>query len=159
MTVALAGVPPVVEAERGNAGIVTRTIAFAIDAALIDAAAVAVGAVVALVFSVLPVSHELRTIVAAVGAAVFVIWGIVYFTVFWTTTGQTPGNRVMHIRLARSDGSQLKPRHALLRLAGMVISIPLFWGYVPILFTEHRRAVYDSMAGTEVLNVTEGSEP
>jgi uncharacterized RDD family membrane protein YckC len=145
--------PPAEAPARAQAGIVTRTIAFALDAALIDVAGAAVGAVVALVLSILPVSHELRTVVAAVGAVVFVAWGVAYFTVFWTTTGQTPGNRVMQIRVVRSDGSHLLPRHALTRLFGMVVSVPLFWGYIPILFSDRRRGVFDSMAGTEVVTV------
>jgi hypothetical protein len=32
------------------------------------------------------------------------------------------------------------------RLAGMVISLPLFWGYLPILVSARRRAVFDVMA-------------
>ncbi len=133
------------------AGLVTRTIAFALDALLIDAAALAVTGAVLLVFSVLSVSSKHHAAVAVVGAVVFVVWVISYFGVFWTTTGQTPGNRVMQIRVIRADGTRLKPRHALVRLAGMVLSLPLFWGYLPILTSARRRGAFDTLAGTVVI--------
>jgi uncharacterized RDD family membrane protein YckC len=133
------------------AGVVTRTIAFALDAALINLVAVTVGAVVALVFSVLPVSDPLPTVLAIAGGGLFVAWVIGYFVTFWTTTGETPGNRVMRIRVVRADGARLRPRHAVARLAGIVLSLPLLWGFVPILVTDDRRGLHDLMAGTVVL--------
>jgi uncharacterized RDD family membrane protein YckC len=133
-------------------GFITRTIAFAIDAALIDVAGLVVGAVVALVFSLLPVSQDVRTAAVAAGAVVFVIWAIAYFTTFWTATGETPGNRAMRIRVVRADGTPLRVRHAVLRLAGMVIGLPLLAGYWPILVTDHRRGLHDAMAGTVVVD-------
>jgi uncharacterized RDD family membrane protein YckC len=144
--------PPERQREPGHAGFVTRTIAFAIDAALIDIAAVAVGAVVALVFSILPVSHDVETAAIAVGGVAFVLWSMAYFMTFWTTTGETPGNRAMRIRVVRTDGTRLRPRHALARLAGMVIGLPLLIGYVPILISDTRRGLHDAMAGTVVVD-------
>ena len=133
-------------------GFVTRTIAFAIDAALIDLAGLAVGAAVALVFSIMPVSQDVRTAAFAAGAVLFAIWAVGYFATFWTATGETPGNRVMRIRVVRADGTPLRPRHALLRLAGMMIGLPLLVGYWPILVTDHRRGLHDAMAGTVVVD-------
>ena len=75
------------------AGFVTRTIAFALDAALIDVAAVAAAAVVALVFSVFPVSSGVHDAAVAAGGVLFVIWTIVYFTTFWTTTARSNTGR------------------------------------------------------------------
>jgi uncharacterized RDD family membrane protein YckC len=100
------------------------------------------------VFSISSRQHQ--ALWAVIGAAAFAIWVISYFAVFWTTTGQTIGNRVMYIRVTLSDGSRLRPRHALIRMAGMVISLPLFWGYLPILTSARRRGVFDVMAGTVV---------
>jgi uncharacterized RDD family membrane protein YckC len=132
------------------AGVVTRAIALAVDALLIDVAALAVAGAVLLVFSVFSVSGKQHPIAVVVEAALFVVWVVSYFGVFWTTTGQTPGSRVMQIRVVRADGTRLRPRHALVRLAGMVISLPLFWGYWPILTTRRRRGVFDVLAGTVV---------
>ena len=132
-------------------GLVTRAIAFAADALLINGVAVVVAAVVALVFSVFPVSSHVHDAFIAAGAVLFVIWTITYFTVFWTTTGQTPGNRAMQIRVLRADGSRLLPRHALVRLVFMVIGLILLLGYLPILVSDRRRGLHDAMAGTVVV--------
>jgi len=137
------------------AGGVTRTIAFAIDAALIDLAGLFVGAVVALVFFIVPVGEDTRTVAVVLGGAAFVVWAIAYFIWFWTTTGQTPGNRVMRIRVIRTDGAPLRLRGALVRLAGMVIGLPLLIGYVPVLITDRRRALHDAMAHTVVIDASE----
>ena len=132
------------------AGFVTRTIAFAIDAAVINTVALVVGVVVTLVFSVFPGSDDRDKIVVAIGAVAFALWTVGYFVAFWTTTGQTPGNRAMQIRVVRDDGSRLRPRHALARLLGVLLSLPLLAGFIPILVTERRRGLPDWMAGTVV---------
>lgn len=147
------GGPAAVEAPAtiAYAGFVTRTIGFALDALIIDIAAVAVAAIVALVFSVFPVSSDVHNAAIAAGGVLFVIWTLAYFTTFWSSTGQTPGSRVMGIRVLRADGSKLRPRHALVRLVGLVVSLPLLWGYLPILVGDRRRGVFDAMAGTVVV--------
>jgi uncharacterized RDD family membrane protein YckC len=137
--------------ENRYAGLVTRTIAFAADAAIINVVALAVGGIVALVLSIFPVSSRAHDAIVAAGAVLFVVWTIGYFIAFWTATGETPGNRTMHIRVVRADGSPLRPRHALARLAGLVLGLPLFLGYVPILLNDRRRGLQDVMAGTVVL--------
>jgi len=132
-------------------GFVTRVIAFAIDAALIDGVALLVGVVVALIFSILPDSHAAQAVVIAAGGAAFVLWWVGYFVTFWTTTGQTPGSRAMRIRVVRADDGDLHLRHAVVRLAGLLISLPLLWGFVPILLDDRRRGVFDRLAGTFVV--------
>src|SRR3954453_18182026 len=132
-------------------GLVTRIIAFAIDAAIINAVALLVGVVITLITSVLPDSKERDKILVAIGGVVFALWVIGYFVAFWTTTGQTPGNRLMEIRVVREDGSRLRPRHAIARLFGIVISCPLLIGSLPILVNERRRGVPDWPAGTVVI--------
>ncbi|HKP89239.1 MAG TPA: RDD family protein [Thermoleophilaceae bacterium] len=150
--------PQVVREDVDYAGLVTRTIAFAIDAAIVNLVALVVAAVVALVVSLFPISDGARDVMVVVGGAAFVVWTLAYFTVFWTTTGETPGNRLMRLRVQRVDGSALRPRHALLRLIGMLISFPLLWGYLPILVNERRRGVHDALAGT-VVTVTSAPQP
>ena len=135
------------------AGLVTRTIALAIDALLINVAALAVAAALLLVFSVFAVSSEQHPVAVVIEGVLYVVWVVCYFGAFWTTTGQTPGNRVMHIRVTRADGTCLRPRHALVRLAGMLISMPLLWGYLPILTSTRRRGAFDVAAGTVVTAV------
>jgi uncharacterized RDD family membrane protein YckC len=140
-------------------GLVTRAIAIVLDALLIDVVALAVTGAVLLIFSVFSITNRHHAVGVAIGGAAFVVWVIGYFVAFWSTTGQTPGNRVMHIRVVRTDGSRLRPRHALVRLAAMVISLPLFWGYLPILTNARRRGVPDSLAGTVVIDGPGPSTP
>ena len=93
-------------------GLVTRAIAFGIDALLIDlAAAAGVAAIVALALNLLQVPSKLDTPLAAVGAVALVLWGAAYFVTFWSTTGQTPGARIMRFRvLAPAPSAGGSPR-------------------------------------------------
>src|SRR4051812_44420011 len=136
----------------GYAGLVTRAIGAAIDALLIDVVALFVAAVVALVLSIFPVGHETKTLLAVIGGALFAIWVIGYFVTFWSTTGQTPGDRVMHVRVLREGGQTLGPWRAALRLGGAVLGLVLLLGYLPILLNDRRRGLHDWMAGTVVID-------
>src|SRR3954451_12446206 len=132
-------------------GIVTRTLGFVIDAAIVDAVALIVAGSTALVLSVLPGSGRLHGVEVVIAAVAFGVWCIAYWTTFWTTTGQTPGDRVMHIRVTAADGSRLHILRAFIRLAGIVAAaIPLFAGFVPIMLTERRRGLQDWLANTVV---------
>jgi uncharacterized RDD family membrane protein YckC len=133
-------------------GLVTRAIAFVVDAAIIDTVAALLAVSVAAVISLLPVSHKHNSVLIAVGGVLFVVWAALYFVVFWSTTGQTPGSRLMRIRVTRTSGAPLRPRHAIIRLAGVVVAIvPLCAGLLPILFTPRRRGLQDWLAGTVVV--------
>src|SRR3954453_15607421 len=132
-------------------GLVTRALAAAVDSAIINAVALGVAAVIALVLSIFPVGHDTKTLLAAVGGVIFAIWAIAYFVAFWTGAGQTVGDRLMRIRVVRTDGSSLRPARALLRLVGAVLGLFLFLGYVPILLTDRRRAFHDWLADTVVI--------
>jgi uncharacterized RDD family membrane protein YckC len=145
------GAGPHGEAAVTYAGLVTRAIAIVLDVLLLDVAALAVAGAVLLIFAVFAVSSKHHTVPLIIGGAAFVGWVIGYFVSFWTTTGQTPGSRVMHIRVIRSDGSRLRVRHAIVRLGAMVLSLPLFWGYWPILWSNRRRGVPDRLSGAVVV--------
>lgn len=139
-------------APQAYAGIVTRAVAFVIDALLVDTAMIVLTGCVALMLSVLVpdgVEPGVAGIVAGLGA-----WGLVgatYFVAFWTLTGQTAGMRVM--RLSVTDGSGNRPRLArsLVRLIGMwLAAIPLMAGYALILVDGRRQGLHDKLAGTFV---------
>jgi uncharacterized RDD family membrane protein YckC len=142
------------------AGLITRTIAFAIDAALINLAALAVAGVVGLVLSIFPVSQAMADVVKVAGAVLWGVWLVAYFVTFWSTSGATPGSYVMRVRVVRCDGGRLRPRHALARFAGLLLGLPLFAGYVPILLTDRRRGLHDVLGGTVVVEqAVEPSDP
>ena len=133
-------------------GLVTRSIAFALDAAVINLIAIAVGAVVSLAVSVLSVPDWLDTVLLAVGGALYLLWTVVYFATFWSTTGQTPGDRVMQIRVCLANGDRLTAGRSVVRLIALTLAaIPLFAGFLLILFDERRRGLHDMLAGTVVV--------
>lgn len=134
-------------------GIVTRAIAFAADAALIQLVAIAVAGTVALILSVVSPPDSLDGVMLAVGGAAYGLWLVGYFIVFWSATGQTPGNRLLQIRVCRADdGAVPSPGAALLRFVGLILAaLPLFAGFLPILLDDRRRGVHDMLAGTVVV--------
>jgi uncharacterized RDD family membrane protein YckC len=96
-----------------------------------------------------------------VGALLGSGWTIVagaYFVLFWSVAGQTPGMRLLRVRVGGSLGSSLSVGRALLRLVGLLLAIvPLFAGFIPVLFTAKRRGLQDFIAGTVVLYDTDDS--
>jgi uncharacterized RDD family membrane protein YckC len=139
---------------RAYEGLVTRTIAFAVDAGLINLAAILVGLAVGLAASVLGTGDDVDKLLLAIGGVAFAIWTAAYFVTFWSTTGQTPGNRLMQIRVVRANGDEpLRPMKALLRLFWLVLAaLPLFAGLLPILVDDRRRGLHDMLAGTVVVD-------
>ena len=141
-------------AELQYEGLVTRGIAFAIDAAVINLVAIVVAGGVALALSVLSVPQDsLDAVLLAAGGALFLGWSVGYFVTFWSTTGQTPGSRLMRISVrGADDGSVIRPRRAAIRFAGLFLAaLPLLAGFLPILFDDRRRGVHDMLAGTVVV--------
>lgn len=134
-------------------GLVTRGIAFAVDAAVINLVALIVSVSVGLALSVLDPSNDVETVALAVGAAAYALWSIGYFVTFWSTTGQTPGNRLLQIRVCRADdGGTLRPRKSLLRLGAMILcTLPLFAGFLTVLVDNRRRGLHDVVAGSVVV--------
>ncbi len=135
------------------AGFVTRAIAFAIDVALIDLGAASVAIVVGLGLSALDVPSAVVTVAIAIGGVAFLAWSVGYFATFWSTTGQTPGARVMGVRVAcAGTGGPVRLRSAVVRLAGMVLAaIPLCAGFLLILIDDRRRGLQDRLARTVVV--------
>jgi uncharacterized RDD family membrane protein YckC len=133
-------------------GLVTRTVALALDAALITLIALIVELGVALIVSVFHLPKDVKQVLVVVGAAAYVLWTVGYFVTFWSTTGETPGDRVMRIRVVSADGGRVKPGWAIVRLVGAVLSaLPLFAGYLLILFDRRRRGLLDILARTVVV--------
>ena len=135
-------------------GLVTRIVAFAADAAIINAVAIGVGLVVAVGLSLFHLPHDVEVVLAAIGGVAAIAWGIGYFTFFWSTTGQTPGDRMLSIEVRRDNGERLHMRRAFVRVLALPLSvIPLGAGLVLILFDRRRRALHDLLVGTVVVYV------
>jgi uncharacterized RDD family membrane protein YckC len=135
-------------------GLVTRGIAFVIDAAVINLVSLIVAVSVGLALSVLDPSSNAETVALAIGGCAYVLWSIGYFVTFWSTTGQTPGSRLLQIRVRQAEGGGvLRPRKALVRLAAMMLcALPLFAGFLTILIDNRRRGLHDMLAGSVVVS-------
>jgi uncharacterized RDD family membrane protein YckC len=146
-------VAEVTAAPLGYSGIVTRAIAFALDALVIQFVAIAVAGTFALILSVVSPPDRFDSVIVVVGSVAYALWLVGYFVVFWSTTGQTPGNRLLEIRVCRAaDGELVGLGTAMLRFAGLILAaIPLFAGFLPILVDDRRRGVHDMLAGTVVV--------
>jgi two-component system, NarL family, invasion response regulator UvrY len=143
------------EAPPTYAGLVTRVLAFALDALVIDVVALVTGAVAAVCLSLVHLSSTATAVIAAIGAVAWIVWAIGYFAVFWSVRGQTPGGRVMQI--AVQDVNDAQRPIALMRavercIAAWLGAIPLFAGYVPIVLGERKRAFHDHVAHTVVVH-------
>ena len=66
--------------------------------------------------------------------------------------GPDPWDATHAGRVRGPDGSPPSIGRSLVRLIGLLLSIvPLFAGFVPVLFTERRRGLADFLAGTVVV--------
>jgi uncharacterized RDD family membrane protein YckC len=133
------------------AGVATRAVALAIDAAIAHVIVFAGGAILALVGSLVS-DVRLDTLgkVLAAGAWVAVVTS--YFVLFWSTAGQTPGMRLMSLRVVTPDGEHPGVARSVVRVIGLWLAIvPLFLGFVPVLVDARRRGLQDFLAGTIVL--------
>jgi uncharacterized RDD family membrane protein YckC len=134
------------------AGIATRAAALAVDA-LAALSIFAIGsAVVALIASLVGGIRPQWLAGSLLGLA-WIIVGGGYFVLFWSAAGQTPGMRLMRLRVHRPGGGGLSVGRAMVRTVGLALAIiPLFAGFVPALFDDRRRALPDYLAGTVVLH-------
>jgi uncharacterized RDD family membrane protein YckC len=152
LTIIEAPAPPQPTAGVTYVGLLTRAIAFGLDAALINAVAIVAAAIAALATSIVTIPQSLRTVAVIAAGALYLLWTIGYFVTFWSTTGQTPGDRALRIRVRAIGDGGLSSQRALLRFVGLTLAaLPLFAGFLIILVDDRRRGLHDRLAGTVVI--------
>ena len=135
------------------AGLVTRALGLAIDVAIAQAIVFAGGAVLALVASLVGDFKLDTTLERVLAACAWTLTVAVYFVTFWSTVGQTPGMRIMDVRVTAADGEPPGVGRSIVRVIGLGLAIiPLFAGFLPVLVDDRRRALQDFLAGTVVLH-------
>ena len=138
-------------AEVPYAGAATRAVALAIDIAIAQVIVFAGGAILALVGSLVG-DVRLDTLGKLLAAGAWVAVVATYFVLFWSTAGQTPGMRLMGLRVMTPSGEHPGVGRSLVRLIGLGLAIlPLFLGFLPVLVDAQRRGLHDFLAGTVVL--------
>jgi uncharacterized RDD family membrane protein YckC len=143
--------------EPAYAGLVSRTVALAIDAALLTGGFAVVSAVFGLILSLFT-SVEVSSPGAVLSVAC--VWSLVvsgYFVLSWTVTGETPGMRLMRLRVLDAEGRPPRFVRSVLRLVGAILAaIPFFAGYLLVLVDDRRRGLHDMIAKTTVVHVAMG---
>ncbi len=145
--------PPAFLGATPYAGLATRAVALALDAVVVEGIALFVGVTVGLGLSLLHMPEEVNVVLAAIGGVIWLLWSLGYFVFFWSTTGQTPGSRVMSIVVLDVQGrGRLKPRRALLRFLALCVgAAALLTGILIMLWDGRRRCFHDRVARTVVV--------
>jgi len=134
-----------------RAGALTRGLAFALDAFLVNLAFTGVAAIAALIGSAFNGDGGASGVAVALGAGAWMILFGAYLVGFWSLAGQTLGMRFLGIRLGVA-GRGLPLGHAVRRLFGLGLAVlPLGLGLLGILFDERRRGWQDRLAGVDVV--------
>ncbi len=133
-----------------RAGAVTRGVATAIDAVIVNLFFTVIAGAATLLATFFGGSGE-GVPRGAIAAGSFV-WLVVvggYLVCFWSLAGQTPGMRFLGIRLSER---RLPLRRSIRRLIGLGLSVITFGiGFLGIVFGESRRGWADRMGHTEVI--------
>jgi uncharacterized RDD family membrane protein YckC len=139
------------DSETNQAGLATRLVAFGIDFALLFAIYSLASGVIASVVS-FSFGGSLTLLGAIVVGVIAYLLGGAVLVLFWALGGQTPGMRVLSIRLMQDGSRDVTLGRAIKRLFALVVALlPLGLGYFWILRDPSRHAWHDTMTGTEVV--------
>jgi uncharacterized RDD family membrane protein YckC len=132
-----------------------RLIAYLIDGFITGAAVLVMWFVIGTVIAL--AGEAGRGLIAGIGFVVsflgFLVIYFLYYPYFWGRTGQTPGMKVMGIRVVSDeDGSPIGMATGFVRLFGYFVSGLVFsLGFIWILVDKRRRGWHDLIAGTCVV--------
>jgi uncharacterized RDD family membrane protein YckC len=145
-------------------GFPRRLVAAAIDCAVVLCVSAAVTAGAALALGVpLPRAKEVgpdllvaglldRNPIAIGALGLFLGLGALYEIYFGGITGQTPGKRLMRLRVIGARGTPPGPMGGIVRFLALALSLlPAGLGWLWCLFDRERRALHDHLAGTYVI--------
>ena len=143
------------EAETDEAGLLTRTLAFGVDFALLSALwSLASGLLASSVPVLLGLESGERIPVwaIAIGATFGFLLGGAIIVAFWSLVGQTPGMRFLSIRLDVNGSREVSLGRAVRRLLAIPLAAaPAGLGLLAILVSPTRRGWHDHIAGTRVV--------
>lgn len=154
------------------AGFASRFVAFAIDLALVLVTAGVINWVMIATLGLVGIdlrtplsegSNWFQTVVFIGAVFLLVLMPFLlltaYWLLFWTTTGQTIGKRIVGVRVVRFDGERMRAGNAVRRIVMYFVSmLPLFLGFIWILIDDERRGWHDKVAGTCVIYAWEARE-
>ena len=130
-----------VSSEKAGFGI--RVVAFVIDTVIL-------AIFTAVLNSILFAGDSVR------GNGLNTLVGLAYFMYFWSSYGhgQTVGNRIMKLRVIKTDGSELTLTDTFLRYVGLILSfLCLFIGVIWVAFDANKQGWHDKIASTYVVKI------
>jgi len=148
------------------AGFFSRTMAFVLDIFLLTFLGLMSGVVIFLVLrffrykqildfvkSWLGVEDQIGQYIALISPMLFLVV-LIYFVFFWTLVGYTPGKLLLGLRIVRQDGRPVSVGRALLRYLGYWVSaVPLFLGFIWVLFDRQHEGWHDKLSNTHVIYI------
>lgn len=82
----------------------------------------------------------------------FVI-AVAYFSLLWSSRGQTVGMMVTNLRVIRTDGSQLTIGRAIGRVFALALSFAIIYiGVIMVAFTQRKQGLHDLICDTLVVH-------
>ncbi len=100
------------------------------------------------------INDQVMALAGYSSAAIVMLSGVVYFTIFIGSCGQTPGKMLFRLKVVRVDGQEMTYGRALLRSLCWILSLLLFSsGFLMIAFTRQKRGLHDMLAGTSVIRL------
>jgi len=142
------------------AGFFSRLEAFIIDLLLITISSLGVIGMVGLIirFFMRPV-FDVDLHLARYAPEVVSVMIVGYYLFFWALFGFTPGKFLLGLKIVRQDGRKLGLGRAIVRFIGYLISaLPLFLGFIWIIFDSRREGWHDKLADTQVIYTWEKSK-
>ena len=158
--------PEQIDLHYNVAGLGSRFVAILLDQLIMFAAYIVVGLLLFMVLAAIGMTHRLDTLsnwILAVIIFIFfaIYWG--YFALFeaWWH-GQTPGKRVMQLRVIKDSGRQITLFEALARnLLRFIDYFPSFYlvGVITMLCNKRNKRLGDFVAGTLVVHERTEEQP
>jgi uncharacterized RDD family membrane protein YckC len=149
------------------AGFISRLLALAIDLAIISLTFIVITWFVSITANMLQLRSFLEYVFNNIpGSENFIedLFGLnlasyftlpyfmLYFILFWSLTGQTPGMALLGLRVMTLEGKRLSIWRGILRMIGYILStIPLYLGFLWVLVDDRRQGWHDKLAGTCVI--------
>jgi uncharacterized RDD family membrane protein YckC len=143
---------PAAEEQARFGGLATRGAGLVLDALLAQLAFLVAAASIALVLA-LAGGLGPNWLDGTLAGGGWLLATAAYFAAFWSSTGQTPGMRVVGVRVIGPAGTPPSALRSLARFVGLIVAIiPLFAGFLPVLVDGRRRGLHDLLSGTVVLD-------
>ena len=136
-----------------HAGIVSRGVAFVLDAVGTTVVIVAGFWLVGILGTVLQASilQDVSHSGTAAFSIVVCVSFLLYCAVAWRLAGRTIGQALLGLRVVRTDGDPLKSAACVMRAAGYLLSAILLLGYIWVCFDSRRQGFHDKIARSVVI--------